>query len=284
MDTLVASNSIARMWFENWLWLVGLVIGLAAVFWVLFDSQRTGKKATVWIVLTLLGVAAVLPSFVLRVAPEIGSPTLVPVFLYAGIVGTLLALFALIMYLSGVAVTASSVCPQCGSPLDPSWGGQCPYCQQGAMVEMDTEPVSQPVASQPEPTMAAQPARPPDKTVIIGTKPPHLAYLVVKSGIHMGKVFNLSDVTRIGRDPNPALNDVVLDDPAVSSQHAKIKLEAGEFVIYDLASTNHTYVNGNEILRQPLKSNDTVRIGNTELAFIEVKEEKTSSQVPPAKD
>ncbi len=280
MDTLVSSNSLARIWFENWLWLVGLVIGLFAVFWVLFDSQRTGKKAVAWVVLTLLGLAAVLPSFVLRVAPDIASPTVAQVFLYTGLGGTLLALLALILYFAGVAVAQPSICPRCGSPLDPSWGGQCPYCQDSSTVSVEA---TEPVGPTPEPTTAAPVGRPPDRTMVIETRPPHLAYLIVKSGVHMGKVFNLLEVTRIGRDPNPALNDFVIDDPAVSSQHAKVKKEGDEFVIYDLASTNHTYVNGVEILRQPLKSNDTIRMGNTELAFIEVKEE-ASSGMPAAKD
>jgi pSer/pThr/pTyr-binding forkhead associated (FHA) protein len=69
----------------------------------------------------------------------------------------------------------------------------------------------------------------------------------------------------IGRDPN--LCDVVLDDRDVSRQHARIRQEGKEFFIYDDASMNGTFVNGQRIDRAPLHDGDRIEVGNTELEF-----------------
>lgn len=279
MSAAIASNQLVRIWLGNWVWLAGLVIGIAAVFWIVYDSQRVFKSATVWIVLSILGLAAVIPSFILAVASNLSiSESLVEILVYIGIGGGVLSLLSLILYLAGVGVSAGMVCPQCGAVLDPSWD-ECPYCGP----EQQTEPIEDEFTEPVEPLETKLPdsfGRRQDRTVVMETGAPHLAFLVIKTGPHTGKTFNLLEVTAIGRDP--ALNDIVIDDPAVSSQHAKIKKEGDEFVIYDLASTNHTFVNGEEILRQPLKTHDSIKLGNTELAFMEVKEDESES--PPAKD
>jgi len=276
----IGTDPFTKLWFENWLWLVGLALGIVAMFWILFDSQRMNKKSVLWTVLSIVGLAAVVPSFVLAVAPTIASAGLAKALAYVGVAGGLLALVSLILYLAGVAVVGGLTCPQCGRPLDPSWD-ECPYCAQEQKTELNVTP---PPLPEPDLAVTDTPvSRPPERTMVISTRSPHLAYVIIKSGVHVGKVFNLLEVTRIGRDPNPTLNDFVIDDPAVSSQHAKIRKEGEQFVIYDLASTNHTYVNGEEILRQPLKTNDTIRMGNTEMVFLEVKDEN-SARVPPAVD
>lgn len=280
MSTAIANSQLVKIWLENWVWLVGLVIGIAAVFWVVYDSQRSFKSATVWIVLSVLGLAAVIPSFILAVAPDLPvAESLVKALVYVGVGGAVLSLLSLILYLAGVGVSAGMVCPQCGAVLDPSWD-ECPYCGP----ELHTEPIedefTEPVVPA-ETAMAGFSERRPDRTVVMTTGVPHLAFLVIKTGPHTGNTFNLLEVTGIGRDP--ALNDFVIDDPAVSSQHAKIKKEGDEFVIYDLASTNHTFVNGEEVLKRSLKTHDTIKVGNTELAFMEVKEDD-SEESPPAND
>jgi len=71
-------------------------------------------------------------------------------------------------------------------------------------------------------------------------------------------------VINIGRDPS---NDLVLPDGKVSRNHAQIRQERGWFVIYDLNSTNGTFVNGRRITRQVLRHGDMVKVGDTELIF-----------------
>ena len=79
-------------------------------------------------------------------------------------------------------------------------------------------------------------------------------------------IINLvKDETVIGRVPG---NDLVVADPFVSRQHAKIQRRDAEFVISDLESSNGTYVNG-ERLTGPhvLQPGDDVRIGHLSYEF-----------------
>lgn len=70
---------------------------------------------------------------------------------------------------------------------------------------------------------------------------------------------------RIGRDDT---NDWVLTDPNVSRNHAEIlQNSGGHFEIVDLRSMNGTYVNGQKVKREPLRTGDTIRIGQVEKKF-----------------
>lgn len=66
----------------------------------------------------------------------------------------------------------------------------------------------------------------------------------------------------IGRDPD---NDLVLDDRRISRRHAEIRLRLGRFTLYDLDSTNGTYVNGRRVAEVVLQPGDRIQIGGTEL-------------------
>ncbi len=68
----------------------------------------------------------------------------------------------------------------------------------------------------------------------------------------------------IGRDQQ---NDVVLDDPRVSRKHAEIRLRLGRYTLYDLQSTNGTYVNGRRVAEIVLGDGDTISVAGVELVF-----------------
>lgn len=77
--------------------------------------------------------------------------------------------------------------------------------------------------------------------------------------------------TTIGRH---AGSDIRLDDQAVSTHHAVLRLEATPYlegyhdvVLEDLASTNGTLVNDEPITRQTLHQGDLIRIGHYEFSF-----------------
>ncbi|MEM9136237.1 MAG: FHA domain-containing protein [Cyanobacteria bacterium P01_F01_bin.42] len=73
------------------------------------------------------------------------------------------------------------------------------------------------------------------------------------------------DEFRVGRDPT---NDLVIDHPSVSRFHSHIRLDNGAHTIYDLTSTNGTYVNGQQVLGQRrLVVGDNIRIGPTSVVF-----------------
>jgi pSer/pThr/pTyr-binding forkhead associated (FHA) protein len=59
----------------------------------------------------------------------------------------------------------------------------------------------------------------------------------------------------------------VVDDATISAEHAAIVFEHGRYVLYDLASTNGTYVNDHRTQRQMLYDGDRVRLGTAELIF-----------------
>jgi hypothetical protein len=72
-------------------------------------------------------------------------------------------------------------------------------------------------------------------------------------------------VLHIGRH---LTNDVVVNDKRVSRHHAEIRFERGQFVLYDLGSTNGVGING-VMTHQPvpLKNNDRVSVGSHEFVF-----------------
>lgn len=63
-------------------------------------------------------------------------------------------------------------------------------------------------------------------------------------------------------------NEIVVNDKKVSRFHAEIRCENGQFVLYDLGSTNGVKINGTLTRRAvPLRNNDTVMVGNHEYVF-----------------
>lgn len=68
----------------------------------------------------------------------------------------------------------------------------------------------------------------------------------------------------IGRSKS---NDIQLDDPAVSSHHAKVVTLFDVSFIQDLDSTNGTLVNGKAIAKHTLHSGDVISLGKHQLLF-----------------
>ncbi len=64
-------------------------------------------------------------------------------------------------------------------------------------------------------------------------------------------------------------NDIVLNEPVVSGEHAAIQLDPTP-TITDLNSTNGTRLNGSLIKKSALQHNDVIRIGSHELRFVDV--------------
>lgn len=80
----------------------------------------------------------------------------------------------------------------------------------------------------------------------------------------------------VGRAPH---NHLVLNDNRMSRQHARVTHEREGFVVYDLGSSNGTFVNGNAVRRQPIQVGDEVRFGP--YAFkVETRVEQTSVSKP----
>lgn len=68
----------------------------------------------------------------------------------------------------------------------------------------------------------------------------------------------------LGRAPEC---DVVLDDRRVSRRHAEVRLRLGRHTLYDLESTNGTFVNGRRVSEVVLADGDRVTLGAATLVY-----------------
>ncbi len=89
--------------------------------------------------------------------------------------------------------------------------------------------------------------------------------LEITTGEDAGQTFSVKMTTRLGRELD---NDITIVNPKMSRYHAQIHLENGQWLITDLGSSNHTFVNDEQI-NQPiaLQHEDRVRLGEVELVF-----------------
>ena len=131
--------------------------------------------------------------------------------------------------------------------------------------EQRFEPMPEPTVPQP---MTPQPVMPSDTEVMVKPSLP-TAWLVYSQPGLPGSHFSLkAGRNTIGRDRSRC--QVTLNDPMVSNEHAAIVFEQGRFVLYDLAATNGTFLNGQRIQRQMLYDGDEIRLGNSVLVFKKV--------------
>ncbi len=80
------------------------------------------------------------------------------------------------------------------------------------------------------------------------------------------EAYTLKDVITVGRQKN---NDMILKDPYISSDHAKIVLDEDVFFLEDLDSANGTYLNEDRIMDVVrLKNGDRIRFGQVEFLFV----------------
>ncbi|MDX1487984.1 MAG: FHA domain-containing protein, partial [Acidiferrobacterales bacterium] len=76
---------------------------------------------------------------------------------------------------------------------------------------------------------------------------------------------------KIGRRPG---SDIVVDNMAVSGEHANIFTIGEDSFIQDLGSTNGTFVNNKRITKHHLKNGDVVTIGKHTLSYVDERETK----------
>jgi pSer/pThr/pTyr-binding forkhead associated (FHA) protein len=79
----------------------------------------------------------------------------------------------------------------------------------------------------------------------------------------VGRVFRLDAVTTLGRDVN---NDVVIEDPFASTDHAVLTFRGRSWYVEDLHSTNGTFVNGARVDGVgPVSFGDELQVGEVRL-------------------
>jgi hypothetical protein len=89
--------------------------------------------------------------------------------------------------------------------------------------------------------------------------------VVSLDGVVIKDVQITKDKTTLGRRP---YNDIVIDNLAVSGEHAVLQMLGQDVFIEDLNSTNGTYINGKAIKKQMLVHNDTVEIGKYKIKYL----------------
>lgn len=81
------------------------------------------------------------------------------------------------------------------------------------------------------------------------------------------EVYLLDGSKTVGR---AGKSDITVQDPFISSEHARFHMKDGVFFIEDLGSKNGTFVNGERLSSQavPLKNGDRIYIGQLDLIYV----------------
>ena len=89
--------------------------------------------------------------------------------------------------------------------------------------------------------------------------------IISMEGIVIKEVPLSKERTSLGRRP---YNDIVIDNLAISGEHAVLLLAGHDVYIEDLNSTNGTFVNGKSIKRQALYNDDVIEIGKYRIQYV----------------
>ena len=110
-----------------------------------------------------------------------------------------------------------------------------------------------------------------------------MANIIFRSGEYEGQGLKLDkNGVTLGRSYN--CDVTITDDSIVSAEHASVRFEEGAWWLYDLHSTNGTYLNGQRIEAIQLSENDRIKMGNTQFVFHETEKDYSNYQVPDQKD
>ncbi|MDH0865513.1 FHA domain-containing protein [Mitsuaria sp. GD03876] len=89
--------------------------------------------------------------------------------------------------------------------------------------------------------------------------------VVSLDGVVIKEVQITKDKTTLGRRP---YNDIVIDNLAVSGEHAVLQMVGADVFIEDLNSTNGTYINGKAIKKQLLSHSDVIEVGKYKIKYL----------------
>lgn len=89
--------------------------------------------------------------------------------------------------------------------------------------------------------------------------------IVSIDGVVVKEVQLTKDRTSLGRRP---YNDIVIDNLAVSGEHAVLLMAGNDVFVEDLNSTNGTYLNGKTVKKHLLANGDTIEIGKYKIKYV----------------
>jgi hypothetical protein len=103
--------------------------------------------------------------------------------------------------------------------------------------------------------------------------------IVSIDGVVIKEVQLTKDRTTLGRRP---YNDIVIDNLAISGEHAVLEMQGDKVYLEDLDSTNGTYVNGKAARKQVLQHGDVIDVGKYKIRFDDHTD--ASSSASPVQD
>jgi len=101
--------------------------------------------------------------------------------------------------------------------------------------------------------------------------------VVAIDGVVLKEVSLAKERTTLGRRP---YNDIVIDNLAVSGEHAVLHMIGNDVYLEDLNSTNGTYVNARAIRKQALEHNDVIEVGKYKIRYLAVAGATESAVAP----
>ena len=115
----------------------------------------------------------------------------------------------------------------------------------------------------PKPALPNTTAMPQAEQIDVEGTVPENAFLVVggKTNFKLEK-----ELINLGRHSD---NDLILDDPHVSRHHAQLRVINGSYVIFDAGSSSGLFLNGKQISQATLRAGDVIRLGVTNLIYIQ---------------
>lgn len=219
------------------------LVCLVPVLWQLYETM-TGIGRWAWFSASLAALLLTTPAIVVGAANlEESKETLLNVVSWLAIGGAVLTLASVGAYAAFGRMEPVLTPPP--MPVD--------------------ETVRRPISPEPPPPMPMPAPRP---------RPVNSnAFLFVKDGPDKGKQYPLAQTMVIGRGSDC---EVALDDGRVSSQHAQVKENSGQYIFTDLQSSNGSFLvvaGREEPIRaaQVLVDGDEIRLGHTVLEFVDTR-------------
>jgi len=100
------------------------------------------------------------------------------------------------------------------------------------------------------------------------TNQPYLKLINRRDRLHfkVEESYTLAEKNIIGRSPK---NEIVLNDPYISGEHARIWESGGVYFMEDLGSKNGSFLNGERITGAfTLRNGDRISLGQVEFLFV----------------
>jgi len=88
-------------------------------------------------------------------------------------------------------------------------------------------------------------------------------------------------VINIGRHSE---NDLIINDPHISRHHAQLRAIKKRYIIFDVGSIGGTLINGKPITQATLFNGDVIRLGMTNLIYVQTDKSTKSTTAIPTND